>query len=86
MLEHLDRKGPGSKYSFTNEEGELIKARRHNGQWEMRVVKDGENDTIISMPWAMAECMLGRDVPAYKGKDKLEFKIEKDGGARIRIE
>ena len=86
MLEHLDRKGEGSKYSFTNEEGQLVKARRRNGQWEMTVVKDGEKDTVLSMPWGMAECMLGRDVPAYSGKDDLEFKIEQDGGVSIRIE
>ena len=86
MLEHLDRKGEGSRYSYTNEEGKLIKARRRKGQWEMTVVESGEKDTVISMPWAMAECMLGRDVPAYKGKDDLEFKIEKDGGVSIRIE
>jgi hypothetical protein len=86
MLEHLDRKGEGSKYSFTNEEGQLVKARRRKGQWEMTVVKDGEQDTVISMPWGMAECMLGRDVPAYSGKDDLEFKIEQDGVVSIRIE
>ena len=86
MLQHLDRKGPGSKYSFTNDEGELIKARRHKGQWEMEVVKEGEKNTTISMPWTMAECVLGRDVAAYDGKDELEFKIEQDGGVRIRIE
>lgn len=86
MLEHLDRKGEGSKYSFTNDEGALVKARRRKGQWEMEVVKEGEKNTVISMPWGMAECMLGRDVAAYKGKDELEFKIEKDGGVRIRIE
>lgn len=86
MLEHLDRKGEGSKYSFTNDEGELIKARRRKGQWEMEVEKEDKENTIISMPWGMAECMLGRDVPAYSGKDKLEFKIEQEGGVRIRIE
>ena len=86
MLQHLDRKGEGSKYSFTNDEGEVVKARRRKGQWEMEVVKDDENNTIISMPWGVAECMLGRDVPAYKGKDEFEFKIEQDGGLRIRIE
>ena len=86
MLEHLDRRGEGSKYSFTNEEGKLIKARRPKGQWEMTVVESGEKDTVISMPWAMAECMLGRDVPAYKGKDELEFKIQQEGGVSIRIE
>lgn len=86
MLQHLDRKGPGSKYSFTNDEGKQVHARRRKGQWEMEIVKEGENSTIISMPWAMAECMLGRDVAAYRGRDELEFKIEKDGGVRIRIE
>ncbi len=86
MIEHLDRKGEGSKYRFTNDEGETVKARRRGGQWEMEIEKSGENDTVVSMPWAMAECMLGRDVPAYRGKQKMEFKIEKDGGVRIRIE
>ncbi len=52
----------------------------------MEVVKEGENNTIISMPWGMAECMLGREVPAYKGRDEFEFKIEQNGGVRIRIE
>ena len=86
MLQHLDRKGEGSKYTFTNDEGEVVKARRRKGQWEMEVVKEGENNTIISMPWGMAECMLGREVPAYTGKDEFEFKIEQNGGVRIRIE
>ena len=86
MLEHLDRKGEGSKYRFTNEDGEVVKARRRKGQWEMEVEKKGEEDTVISMPWSVAECMLGRDVPAYSGKDSMEFKIEQDGGVRIRIE
>ena len=86
MLQHLDRKGEGSKYTFTNDEGETVKARRRKGQWEMEVVKSGEKNTVISMPWGMAECMLGRDVPAYSGKDDLEFKIEQDGGVSIRIE
>ena len=86
MLQHLDRKGEGSKYSFTNDEGELVKARRRKGQWEMEVVKDGENNTVISMPWGMAECMLGRDVQAYRSREEFEFKIEKDGGVRIRID
>ena len=86
MLQHLDRKGEGSKYTFANDEGETVKARRRKGQWEMEVVKEGENNTIISMPWGMAECMLGREVAAYKGKDQFEFKIEQDGGVRIRIE
>ena len=30
--------------------------------------------------------MLGRDVPAYKERGELEFKIEQDGGVHIRIE
>jgi len=86
MLQHLDRGGEGSKYSYLNDEGELIKARRRKGQLEMEVENSGEKNTIISMPWAMGECMMGRDVAAYKGKDKLEFKVEQDGGIRIRIE
>ena len=52
----------------------------------MEVEGKGEKYTVISMPWAMAECMLGRDVPAYSGKESLAFKVEKNGGVRIRIE
>ena len=86
MLQHLDRKGEGSKYSFTNDEGETVKARRRKGQWEMEVVKEDQNNTIISMPRGVAECMLGRKVPAYAGRDEFEFKIEQNGGVRIHIE
>lgn len=86
MLQHLDRKGEGAKYSFTNEEGDLVKARRRKGQWEMEVVKEGQKNTTISMPWNLAECMLGREVGAYSGRDELKFKIEQTGGVQIRIE
>jgi hypothetical protein len=86
MLEHLSKRGEGSKYTLKRDHGEVIKARRKKGQLQLQIEKPGEKETEVSMPWSLAECMLGRDVPALSGEDKLAFSIEQDGAVRIRIE
>ena len=86
MLEHLDKRGEGSKYTLKRDDGEVVKARRKKGQLHLEIEKPGEKETRVSLPWSLAECMLGHDVPALSGDDKLALSIEQDGAVRIRIE
>jgi len=86
MLEHLSKRGEGSKYTLKKDDGEVIRARRKKGQLHLQIEKPDQKDTEISMPWSLAECMLGHDVPALSGDDKLALSIEQDGAIRIRIE
>ena len=85
MLEHLDRRGEGSKYKFRDDEGKLIKARRRRGQLELDIAKSGEKHADVSLPWAIAECMLGQRAE-FSSETSAEFSIDGDGSIRVSIE
>lgn len=84
MLEHLDRRGEGAKYRFRDDEGKLIKASRRRGQLELDITRSGDSDAHVSMPWAIAECMLGRQVE-FSNDPRGEFVVEDEGSIRIRV-
>lgn len=85
MLEHLDRRGEGSRYRFRDDDGKLIKARRRRGQLELDIARSGEKDAQVSLPWTLAECMLGHRVElSHDARAELAF--EDEGSIRIRIE
>jgi len=88
MFEHLSKKGRGSRYTLEKEDGEIIKAHRRKDQLELEVLNPDEDPTHVSMPWLLAECMLGNKVAAKKLKkvDGLQFSVAKDGGVAIRVE
>lgn len=86
MLEHLSQRGEGSKYTLQKDDGDVIRARRRKGQLYLLIEKPDQRDTEVSVPWTLAECMLGHAVPALRGDDKLAFSIEQDRAIRIRIE
>lgn len=88
MFEYLSRKGKGSRYTLEKDDGEIVKARRRKDQLELEVVKPGEDPTHISMPWILAECMLGNKVAAkeLEKADGLKFSVRKDGGVELRVE
>ena len=88
MFEHLSKKGRGSRYTLEKEDGEIIKAHRRKDQLELEVLNPDEDPTHVSMPWLLAECMLGNKVAAkeLKKADGLQFSVAKDGGVAIRVE
>ena len=88
MFEHLSKKGAGSRYTLEKEDGEIVKAHRRKEQLEMEVLKPGEDPTHVSMPWILAECMLGNKVAAKElaKSDGLRFSVKKDGGVELRVE
>lgn len=88
MLEYLSRKGKGSRYTLEKEDGEIMKAHRRKDQLNLEVSEPGEDPTYVSMPWILAECMLGNKVAAkeLEKADGLKFSIKKDGGVELRVE
>lgn len=88
MFEYLSQKGKGSRYTLEKEDGETIKAHRRKNQLELEVLEPGEDPTHVSMPWILAECMLGNKVAAkeLEKADGLRFSVKKDGGVELRVE
>ncbi|MGB5551566.1 MAG: hypothetical protein WBO74_13835, partial [Thermoanaerobaculia bacterium] len=64
MFEYLSKNGRGSRYTLEKEDGEVIKAHRRKDQLELEVLDPDEDPTHVSMPWLLAECMLGNKVAA----------------------
>ena len=88
MFEYLSKNGKGSRYTLEKEDGEVIKAHRRKDQLELEILKPNEDPTQVSMPWLLAECMLGNRVAAreLQKADGLQFSVAKDGGIAIRVE
>ena len=86
MLEHLDRRGNGSRYRLEREDGEVIAGRRRNNQLILKIEKPDATDTEVTLPWQAAECMLGKAVSPFGADDRLEVKIEQGEVVRVRIE
>ena len=59
VLAELDRGGARSR--TTRRDGETtLDARRRGGRLELEIRGDGPGRIEVSMPWAAAECLLGR--------------------------
>ncbi len=88
MFEYLSKKGKGSRYTLEKADGEIVKAHRRKDQLELEVLEPGEDPTHVSMPWILAECMLGNEVAARElaKADGLKFSVKKDGGVELRVE
>ena len=88
MFEYLSKNGRGSRYTLEKEDGEVIKAHRRKDQLELEVLDPDEDPTRVSMPWLLAECMLGNKVAAkeLEKADGLKFSVKKDGGVEFRVE
>ncbi len=85
MLLHLRKNGEGSSYTM-REDDEVTKAYRRNGKLEIRKFEPGEEPTLVVLPWAMGECMLGNSKPLRKLGDDFEMRIEKDGEVSLKID
>lgn len=86
MLTHLQRRGEGSRYTL-REDGKKVRARRRHGQLELIVRERGEKKAEISLPWTLAECMLGNPgALARHGRGgHFELELEDRGYLRIRL-
>jgi|CXWL01.1.fsa_nt_gi hypothetical protein len=88
MLHHLDREGEGSRYTLVEDSGKRIKARRHSGQLDLEVTEVDGRTSRVSIPWAFADCALGRRMDAgdlFDGDGGLEIKIDGEDGSKVRV-
>jgi len=59
LLARLDRSGPRSRATYRDGEN-TIEARRRGGKLNLDITGQGSGRIEASMPWAIAECLLGR--------------------------
>lgn len=58
LLDELDRGGPRSRATYRDGEN-TIRARRRGGNLDLEITGQGSGKIEATMPWAMAECLLG---------------------------
>jgi hypothetical protein len=58
FLEKLDRGGPRARASYRDGE-DTVYGRRRGGKLDLEVHGDGPGKIEATMPWAVAECLLG---------------------------
>lgn len=65
LLTQLDRGGPRSTATYRDGEN-TIHARRRGGKLDLKITGQGSGRIEATMPWAVAECLLGN--PTSVGK------------------
>jgi hypothetical protein len=58
LLEELDRRGPRARASIRDGET-TVDGRRRGGKLDLAIHGEGSGKIEATMPWAMAECLLG---------------------------
>lgn len=83
VLTALDRGGPRARASARDGDGSLTGRRR--GNRVTLVAGAGEGRLEVTMPWAAAECLLGRPTDLAKALDGLEVDLVDDTGHRTSL-
>jgi hypothetical protein len=80
LLEKLDRGGPRARASY-QDGGETISGRRRAGKLDLEIRGDGPGKVEATMPWALAECMLGRNTSIDKTlSSSIKVKVSNPDG------
>lgn len=87
-LERLDRGGEGTRETFTDDDGDRVRVRRYRGQLELNVKESDGDKADVTLPWAAAECMLGRPVKLHDmlGHDGLVLHVDDHEGGEVKVE
>jgi hypothetical protein len=89
LLVKLERKGPHAR-ATVRRDGDVLRAWRHGRRFRLVISGDGAGRVEIRMPWAVAECMLGREATLREalassgGRPTLEVRIAGKGGGRFK--
>ena len=59
MLEKLDRDGPRARAHYRDGES-VVEGQRRGGKLDLEIRGAGSGSIEATMPWAVAECMLGK--------------------------
>jgi len=89
LLGRLDREGPHARASVRRD-GDVLRGARHGRRLRLRISGEDGGEVEIRMPWAAAECLLGRASTLREalarsgGRPVLEIRIAGAEGGRFR--
>lgn len=79
FLERLDQGGPRAKASYRDSEN-TIDGRRRGGKLDLKIRGAGSGKIEATMPWAIAECMLGNDTSIDESFKSIKVKVTNEDG------
>jgi len=79
FLQKLDQGGPRAKASYRDGES-TIDGRRRGSKLDLKVSGAGSGKIEATMPWAIAECMLGRSTSIDKSFTSIKVKVSNEDG------
>jgi len=81
MLQTLDRQGPRSSATYRDEDTTVV-ARRRGGKLHLEIGGAGSGAIEATMPWAVAECLLGRKTSVDKAvRSSIKVKVTGEDGS-----
>ncbi len=90
LMAELERDGDGARGSARAEDGDLVRAHRHDGLLELEIKGADGDDAELTLPWTLAQCFFtGGEVATRelaRALERGELRIEaRDGDDDVRI-
>jgi len=79
FLERLDRGGSRAKASYRDDES-TIEGRRRGSRLDLKIRGAGSGKIEATMPWAIAECMLGNSTSIDESFTSIKVKVTNEDG------
>jgi len=79
FLEKLDQAGPRAKASYRDSEN-TIEGRRRGSKLDLEIRGAGSGKIEATMPWAIAECMLGNSTSIDESFTSIKVKVTNEDG------
>lgn len=79
LLETLDHGGPHSRASYRDGDT-VIDARRRGGSFDIDIRGNGSGRIEATMPWAVAECLLGNATTVDDAVSSIRVKVINEHG------
>ncbi len=93
LMAQLERDGDGARGSARAEDGDLVRAHRHDGLLELEITGEDGDDAELTLPWTLAQCFFtGGELPTRelaRALERGELRIEAhdaDDDVRITLE
>ena len=86
LLRKLDQGGPRSRASYRDGET-TIAARRRGGKLNLEISGAGSGRIEATMPWAVADCLLGKTTTIDKTvTSSIKVKVTNEGGRNFSFQ
>jgi len=90
LMAQLERDGEGARGSARAEDGDRVRAHRHDGLLELEITGEDGDDAELTLPWTLAQCFFtGGELATRelaRALERGELRIEAhDGDDDVRI-